>query len=256
MRLAVVADIHANLPALQAVLADVDALLVDGVVVAGDVVGGPLVAESLELLDSRPEPVHWIRGNAEREAVAAYDGADTSDDLAGRAAAWSAGRLSLGWRDRLPAWPTTIALGGAVFCHGSPRSDEEILTSISPDATFRDALAGSSEALVIGGHTHQQFIRELGGGLTFANAGSVGLPYEGRPGAFWMLIDDNVCQLRRTAYDQAAAVRQLRDSGFPKLDDHLDGSLLNAVNPEWVAAFFEHSAGRHGDPGEPVPANS
>ncbi len=237
-------------------LADVDALSVDAIVVAGDVVGGPVVAKSLELLDSRPEPVHWIRGNAEREAVAAYDGGDTSDDLAGRAAAWSADSLSLGWRDRLAACPTAIALGGAVFCHGSPRSDEEILTSISPEATFRDALAGVSERLVIGGHTHQQFIRELGDNLTFANAGSVGLPYEGCPGAFWMLIDDNVPQLRRTSYDQAAAVRQLRESGFPKLEDHLDGSLLNAVNPEWVAAFYEHTAGRHEDPGEPVPANS
>lgn len=73
------------------------------------------------------------------------------------------------------------------------------MTSISPEATFREALAGVPERLVIEGHTHQQFIRELGDSLTFANAGSVGLLYEGRPGAFWMLIDDNVPQLHRTA---------------------------------------------------------
>ncbi len=218
------ADIHGNLPALEAVLADTDALSVDAVVVAGDVVGGPLVAESLGLLSSRPEPVHWIRGNAEREAVAAYDGAATSDDLPGRAASWSARALSQDWRSRLASWPIAASLGGVLFCHGSPRSDDEILTRISPEAMFRDALAGVSETLVIGGHTHQQFIRRLG---------------------------DN---LRQTAYDQAAAVRQLSASGFPALDDHLDGSLLNAADPGWVAAFFEHSAGRGEDPDKPITA--
>lgn len=248
------ADIHGNLPALEAVLADTDALSVDAVVVAGDVVGGPLVAESLGLLSSRPEPVHWIRGNAEREAVAAYDGAATSDDLPGRAASWSARALSQDWRSRLASWPIAASLGGVLFCHGSPRSDDEILTRISPEAMFRDALAGVSETLVIGGHTHQQFIRRLGDNLTFANAGSVGLPYEGRPGAYWMLINENVPQLRHTAYDQAAVVRQLSASGFPALDDHLDGSLLNAADPGWVAAFFEHSAGRGEDPGKPITA--
>jgi len=255
VRIAVVADIHGNLPALEAVLDDVDALSVDAVLVAGDVVGGPLVAESLELLNSRPEAVHWIGGNAEREAVAAYDGAATSDDLPGRAASWSARALSQGWRSRLASWPTTVTLSGVVFCHGSPRSDDEILTRISPEATYRDALAGVTEALVVGGHTHQQFIRQLGDNLTFANAGSVGLPYEGRLGAFWMLIDDNLPRLRQTAYDQAAAVSQLRASGFPGLEDHLDGSLLNAADPGWVAAFFEHRAGRGEDPGEPVLAS-
>jgi predicted phosphodiesterase len=90
VRIAVLADIHANLPALRAVLAEVDHERVDAIVVAGDALGGPLVRESLELLAARPEPVHWLSGNCERETLAVYDGAPASDDPPGRAAAWSA----------------------------------------------------------------------------------------------------------------------------------------------------------------------
>ncbi len=84
VRIAVLADIHGNLPALRAVLDELDREPVDAIVVAGDVVGGPLVRETLELLAARREPTRWVRGNCEREAVAIYDGAPVSDDPAGR----------------------------------------------------------------------------------------------------------------------------------------------------------------------------
>ena len=71
MRIAVLADVHGNAPALRAVLAELDRDPVDAIVVAGDVVGGPLIGPSLELLAARPEPVAWVAGNCEREAVAA-----------------------------------------------------------------------------------------------------------------------------------------------------------------------------------------
>src|SRR5690349_8458108 len=107
MRIVVLADIHGNLPALRAVLAEVDRLGADAIVVAGDVMAGPLPRQSLELLSSRPERLHWVRGNADREAVAAFDGAPVGDDPAGRAAQWSVRSLDRGWRDELAAWPTT-----------------------------------------------------------------------------------------------------------------------------------------------------
>jgi diadenosine tetraphosphatase ApaH/serine/threonine PP2A family protein phosphatase len=253
MRIAVINDVHGNLPALRAVLAEIDALdqPIDAVVIGGDVVGGPLVRESLELLAARAEPKWWISGNGERDAVAAFDGQPTTDDQAGRAAAWSAQSLDQGWRDQLASWPIELAVDGVVFCHGSPRSDEEIVTRATPDAILLDALAGARGRLVVGGHTHQQIVREVDGRLAYANAGSVGMPYEGRPGAFWMLVTDGVPELRETAYDVLAAAAELRASGYVDVEDHLGASLLEPVDPDWVTAFFEHTAGRGEDPGEP-----
>lgn len=247
MRLAVLADIHGNAPALRSVLAEIDRDRVDAIVVGGDVLGGPLVAPTLELLAARAEPVHWVSGNCERETVAVYDGAPASDEPAGRAAAWSARAIDRRWRDEIAAWPISLALDGVRFCHGSPRRDDEILTRLTPEAALREALASVDEPLVVGGHTHQQMVRDLGAGLTYANAGSVGMPYEGRAGAFWMLIEDGVPGLRETGYDLEAAVAELRASGFADVEDQLTESLLHPADPEEVAASFERGAGRGGD---------
>jgi GrpB-like predicted nucleotidyltransferase (UPF0157 family)/predicted phosphodiesterase len=251
VRIAVLADIHGNLPALRAVLGDIDRSPVDAIVIAGDVVGGASVRECLELLAERREEVRWVAGNAERETVAVYDGEPPSDDPAGTAAAWSARALDDRWRDRLASWPISLALDGVRFCHGSPRRDDEILTRLTPIATLSEALADTAEALVVGGHTHQQLVRELPGGHTYANAGSVGMPYEGRAGAFWMIVEHGVPVACETSYDLDAATAELRSAGFPGLDDQLGESLLRPADPVWVAAFFEHGAGRGADPGPP-----
>jgi predicted phosphodiesterase len=244
VRIAVLADVHGNTPALRAVLAEIDHDPVDAIVVAGDVVGGPLVRATLDLLRARREPTHWVRGNSEREAVAAYDGAPVSDDPPGRAAVWSARALDRGWRDELASWPISLVLDGVCFCHGSPRRDDEILTRATPDQALLDAVGGVTERLVVGGHTHQQLVRTLPGGVTYANAGSVGIPYEGRRGAFWMLIESGAVRPRMTSYDLPAAFEELRASGFADVEDQLGDSLLNPVDPDWVTAFFERNAGR------------
>jgi putative phosphoesterase len=254
MRIAVLADVHGNLPALRAVLGQIDREPVDAIVVAGDVAGGPLVRDTLAILDARPEPMHWIAGNSERETVAVYDGGEISDGPAGRAAAWSSGQIDRAWRDRLASWPIALTLDGVCICHGSPRRDDEILTRGTPDAALADALAGVAERVVVGGHTHQQLIRQVRDDLVYVNAGSVGLPYEGWTSAFWLRLTDGRPELRETGYELRAAVEELRAAGFPELDDHLDGSLVTPVDPDWVTAFFEHTAGRRPHPGEPRPA--
>jgi predicted phosphodiesterase len=256
VRIAVLADIHGNSPALRAVLSALDREPVDTIVVGGDVVGGPLVRETLELLVARPEPLRWIAGNCERETLAAYDGAPVSDDPPGRAAAWSARALDERWRAELGTWPISLALDGVCFCHGSPRRDDEILTRATPPDAIAEAITGTSERLVVGGHTHQQMVRELPGSRTYANAGSVGMPYEGRPGAFWMLVEDGIPVPRETSYDLDAALAELRRSRFPDLDDQLAESLVHPADPDWVAAYFEHGAGRGEDPGEPRAAGA
>jgi hypothetical protein len=136
---------------------------------------------------------------------------------------------------------------GVCFCHGSPRSDDEILTRSTPDHILLEAFGGVSERLVVGGHIHQQVVRMLPGGMTYANAGSVGIPYEGRPGAFWLVVESRIPRLRETTYDLEQALAELRRSGFPDLEDQLGDSLLAPVDPGSVTAFFEQSAGR----GEP-----
>jgi putative phosphoesterase len=244
MRIAVIADVHGNLAALRAVLAELDADPVDAIVVAGDVVAGPQVRESLDALRARPERTLWISGNSEREAVAAFDGAPLTDSPADRAAAWSAGQLDRTDRDELASWPIAVELDGVVFCHGSPRSDSEFLTRATPEDVLAEALGeGGERGVVVGGHTHQQMVRPAGA-LTYVNAGSVGLPYEGRPGAFWAVIEDGEPSLRETGYGVVAAADVMRATGDPTIGDLLGDSLLDPVDPEYVTALFEHYGGR------------
>ena len=255
MRIAVLADVHGNLPALQAVLDELDAEPVDAIVVAGDVCGGPLVRAALELLSARPEPVHWISGNSERETVGQFDGAPVSDDPAGRADAWSAAQL-----DRAVARRAGVLAG-----HG--HAGRRLLLPRLSAPRRRDPHPGharrrrsptrwpaSASALVVGGHTHQQLIRELPGGPVYVNAGSVGLPYEGQAGrvlAGRATTGPRSCA--RPATTSAPPGSQLRAAGFPDLDDFLGDSLLRPVDPDWVTAFFEHRAGPQGPPGRPAP---
>jgi putative phosphoesterase len=249
MRLAILADIHGNLPALEAVLAELDADPPDAVVVAGDLCGGPSVPECLAALRARPEAVHWVRGNAERETVAAFDGDLDDGHERHRLATAVAARLTPAERDLIAGWPTTVTIDGVCVCHGSPRSDEEILTRGTPDEVLGDALAAAGTLLVVGGHTHQQVIRRSTHGAVYVNAGSIGMPYEGDAAAFWATVADGTPQLRRTGYDVAAALGRLRATGLPELEEMLGGSLVAPADPDWVTAFFEHQAGRAAHPG-------
>ena len=109
---------------------------------------------------------------------------------------------------------------------------------------FASVLEDVSEALVGGGHTHRQFIRPVRDGLRYAKAGSIGLPYEGRRGAFWLIVRDGEPELRRTDYDFDAALADLRASGFVAIEDHFQESLITPADADAVSAFLEGRAGR------------
>jgi putative phosphoesterase len=228
MRIAALYDIHGNLPALDAVLADVDA---DAIVVGGDLGPGPLVAECLERLQALN--ARFVMGNGDREIA---EGRDE------HGAGWVRERLSPEQLSALAAFEPVVRLDGALFCHGSPRSDTEIITRITPDERLTPMLEGVEESIVVCGHTHQQFDRMVAG-KRVVNAGSVGLPYEGDPAAFWLLLADGEPELRRTSYDVAAALETLRAAGLADLDESLDASLAKPVDPDEIAAFFEGQAG-------------
>ncbi len=235
MRVAVLNDLHGNLPALEAVLADVARERVDAIVVGGDVVSGPFPAETFDLLAAMPS-VHVLQGNADRLVLERGDG---------HLGAWCADRLG---EERLAAvaeWPSTLelpvdALGSVLFCHATPRSDEEIVTRVTPDGEVATAFAGVTARVAVVGHTHVQFDRTIGG-LRLVNPVSVGMPYEGRRGAFWAVLGPDV-ELRRTEVDVDAAVRRIRAAGSP-IRDELIGWLLDPPDPDEATAFHEARRG-------------
>ena len=249
MHVAALYDIHGNIPALRAVLADVAREGVGAVVVGGDVASGPLPRETLEQLMALGRRARFVRGNADREVVDAYDhervDPDAQEDPSRRAAAFAAACIPHAQRDFLAGFAQTVGLdveglGPTIFCHGSPRSDSEIITSVTSDERLREILSRVEQAVVVCGHTHRQFDRGVDC-WRVVNAGSVGAPYEGRPGAYWALLGPEV-ELRRTRYDLEAAIAELRDSGFPDLDEMLAESLLEPADPDSVAELFERQA--------------
>jgi putative phosphoesterase len=189
VRIAALYDIHGNLPALDAVLAEVDA---DVIVVGGDFSVGPWPAETVERLRALDGDVRFIRGNAERE-VSEGHGLAPPELLE-----FVRERLSEEQLAFFGSLPLTTTIGSTLFCHATPRSDEKILTRISSDERWADALAGVDAELVVCGHTHVQFDRQIGD-VRLVNAGSIGMPYENAPGAYWALLGDDV-ELRRTEY--------------------------------------------------------
>ena len=250
-RVAAIYDVHGNLPALEAVLADFESVNPDLVVVGGDVVAGPMPTEVLDRLAALSESVCFVRGNADREVVAAYgDGryADPTDaaDPAERAAAFAASKIDRAHRDLLASFAERLVVevegvGQVLFCHGSPRSDEEIVTAATPEGRLREIFAGVDQDLIVCGHTHAQFDRCVGA-KRVVNAGSVGMPYQGRPvGAFWLLLGADGVSVRRSDYGLDRAVERIRATGYPDTED-MAQILLQPPDPEWVAAFFEQQA--------------
>jgi predicted phosphodiesterase len=130
---------------------------------------------------------------------------------------------------------------GVLFCHATPRSDEELVTRISSAERWSEVLAGVDAGLVVAGHTHQQDDRSVDG-VRFINAGSVGLPYEGDGDARWLWIEDGVPELRRTAYDAAGAGQRMRDA-CDALADSVNASLIEPVEAMVVTRMFEERAG-------------
>ncbi|TDO33220.1 putative phosphoesterase [Kribbella sp. VKM Ac-2527] len=166
MRVAVLADIHGNLPALEAVLRGIDAAGVDAIVLNGDLSTGPMPAETVERLAELGDRAIWVRGNADRELVAAYDGALNPDlPEAGRLPTeHGASRLARRHRDLLADLPLSVALdvtglGQVRFCHATTRSDTEIMLVDSPLERYRAAFADTAEPTVVLGHTHMPFDR-------------------------------------------------------------------------------------------------
>ena len=205
--LGVLYDIHGNLPALEAVLAEADELGVDRWLLGGDYgTPSPWPLQTLARLKEL-EPATWIRGNGERwlrEPPADRPEVMESYEL-------FTGGLPEDVVDWLYNLPAQAELDGVLYVHGSPLSDVE---SFAPDREEDEArlLAGVRDRLIVFGHSHQQFRRPGPEGTELLNPGSVGMPLDGDSRAAWATFDDDFT-LRRTEYDNQKAADAYRAMG-------------------------------------------
>lgn len=232
-RVAVLSDVHGNAVALEAVLEELAGDRVDLVVFGGDLTWGPQPEETLALVGGLRVPALFVRGNADRALL------EHSEEPTPREQ-WLAERHSEEQRALLRSFSEHVVLdiaglGSTRFCHGSPRSDEELVTPRTPAKRVRAMTAGISERVLVTAHTHLQFDRRVSG-IRSINAGSVGMPYEGRAGAYWAILGPDV-ELRCTDYSLDRAAEEYRASGDPLAEQMVE--LLFA--PPTPAEVIEHA---------------
>ncbi|PWU23189.1 MAG: hypothetical protein C5B48_09055 [Candidatus Rokuibacteriota bacterium] len=220
MRVAALYDVHGNVHALEAVLAEVERERVDAIVFGGDIASGPFPRETLKLV--RAVDAVCIRGNADRR-----DGAWGMDQ-------WVWERLDPGTGAWLESLPEHAVLDGVLFCHATPRSLTEIVTPAMSDDRLAEILDGVEQSLVVAGHTHIQQDRRVGR-RRFVNPGSVGRPFEDEPGAYWGIVGDEV-DLRRTEFDLEVTAAATRGSGHPRAEELARENVLAAPGREQAIA--------------------
>jgi putative phosphoesterase len=223
MRVAALYDVHGNLPALEAALADVEREGVDEIVFGGDLTWGPQPHETLEVVRA-VENASFVRGNADRDP----------DE-------WERSCLSEEEIAFLQGQAPTVELDGVLYCHATPRSDDEVVTPATPDERLAEILAGVEQHVVVAGHTHMQQDRMVGD-IRFVNAGSVGLPYEGEVAAYWALLLDGEPELRKSPVDHQRVVEAFRQSGWPRAGEILHERIVRTATREEATRILEGRA--------------
>lgn len=242
MRVAAIYDIHGNLPALQAVLQDIRRAEADLVVVGGDVLPGPMPRETLACLENLSIPKQFIYGNGEVAVLEQMAGKDpvAVPEQHRPIIRWTAQQLSEEDKSTLAAWPAAVRLkvgelGDVLFCHATPRNENEIFTRLTPAEQLLPAFACADAKVVVCGHTHMQFDRMIGR-TRVVNAGSVGMPF-GEAGADWLLLGPGV-ELRHSFYDLADAAEHIRKTAYPQAEDFAERYVLHPPSEtEMLEAF-------------------
>jgi len=242
LRIAVIYDVHGNLPALEAVLQEIRTIGVDLIVSGGDVIPGPMPVETLACLLDLDTPVQFIQGNGEVAVLAelAGTGASTLPEQAREVVRWTAQQLSPEHERVFASWPKTLrvalpGLGELLFCHATPRNENECFTRLTLEERLLPIFEGLNVAMVVCGHTHMQFDRMVGT-TRVVNAGSVGMPF-GKPGADWLLLGPEV-QLRHTTYDLAPAAERIRNTKDPQSQDFVARNMLQPPSEEEMLKLF------------------
>lgn len=242
MRLAILADIHGNLPAFEAALAACERLHVDRIVVAGDVVvGSPDSATCWSKVRALAGPV--LRGNHERYVFdfgTARARPEWNTPQFGPVR-WAAGQFDEAAKRELAALPLTLRLPeapGVLFVHGSPRNDHDLLFPYTPEAEVAEKFGGQRERLIVRAHNHYCGVREWAGGK-IVTVGSVGLPLDGTVAAQFTTLElsqrgDWQITQHAVPYDVAATRRRFRESGY--LDEA--GPMARLYEREVATAAF------------------
>ena len=201
-------DIHGNLPALDAVIADATSRGAEEFVLGGDyALTGAWPQECVKRIEQLNGS--WIRGNTERWLQDPSDAPD--DDLLHRLIAYCRHELGTKRVERLVDLPLSTGINGACVCHAAPHDD---MLTFMPDPTDgdRELLAHTDAQVVVFGHSHLQFMREADDGRLLVNPGSVGLPFDGdRRAAYALWHGPRDFELRRVAYDSDAYVGSVRE---------------------------------------------
>jgi predicted phosphodiesterase len=237
VRIAALYDIHGNLPALEAVLADVRDAKPDAIVIGGDVVPGPMPRECLHLLRSLEIPMHCIPGNGERVTLAQRRGIEPTEvpEAFREIIRWNAEQLTEQDAKWIASWPKMLSLRDVLFCHASPRNDIDVFTRKTPDEKIAPLFEPVRERTVLCGHTHMQYDRMVGR-TRVVNAGSVGMSFQGN-GAFWLMLGDSV-ELRRTEYDLADAAKRISATSYPQAQMFAEKNVLHPPTEEQMLAAY------------------
>lgn len=241
MRVAALYDIHGNLPALEAVLQEVRQAKVDQIVVGGDVVTGPMPRETLACLLALDIPVRFIAGNCEGDILTHMAGGDISGitEPYRTIVGWVADQLYPDYQPLLASWQLTTrldmdGLGSVLFCHATPRNDNEIFTRLTAVDRLMPVFEGLDVSVVVVGHTHMQFDRTVGK-IRVVNAGSVGSLF-GEPGADWLLLGPTI-EFQHTRYDLEKAADRIRQSNYPQAEEFAR-DILQPRSPDEMVKLY------------------
>jgi predicted phosphodiesterase len=253
MRVAALFDVHANLPALDAVLEDVRAAGVDLIVFGGDIVPGPMMRETFTRILNLDVPAQFIYGNGELGVLAQINasspdavtywgttGGGPLPEPLKEVVRWSARQVLPEHARAMAGWPMTLrlsipGLGNALFCHGTPHSETDAFTRLTPEDVLLPVFDGLGADIVVCGHTHMQFDRMIGA-TRVINAGSVGMPF-GRTGADWLLLGPDV-ELQHTSYDLNEAAARVRGTAYPQAEEFAATSILNPPSESQILKVF------------------
>jgi len=205
-------------------------------VIGGDALPGPMPRQTLVCLRELEIPCQFIRGNGEVAVL---------EELAGRQAAvpdsyrtaiqCNASQLDEDLRIWLAKWPLCVQVDDVLFCHATPRNENEIFTRLTPAEALLPVFSNLDAPLVVCGHTHMQFDRTIAN-VRVLNAGSVGMPF-GRTGADWLLLGETM-EFRHTQYDLDEAAKLIRATAYPMAEDFAANNVLSAPSEEKMLELF------------------